>query len=214
VLNTNRISNDSGAIYMLGRSHIDTKAVIANNLIDNTGAADQHTIGIYLDDSTSGVDVSANIVRNIGTHGMQIHGGDNNLIHNNVFDLGTATASAMLFQSAPADTGPTNTMLNNVVARNIIYSSSPTPRLYDYIDGHNPVITNNLYFNTTGASMQTAAPTQDSSPVIGNPNFAAPTEGNYALLAGSAAATIGFQAIDQTLIGLQPGTAHWYPAPP
>lgn len=214
VLNTNRISNDSGAIYMLGRSHIDTKAVIANNLIDNTGAADQHTIGIYLDDSTSGVDVPGNIVREIGTHGVQIHGGDNNTVHNNVFDLGAATASAVLFQSAPADTGPTNTMLNNLVTRNIIYSSSATPHLYDYIDGHSPVITNNLYFNTTGASMQTAAPTQDSSPVFGNPDFTASTQGNYALQAGSAASVIGFQAIDQTLTGLHPTTAHWYAAAP
>lgn len=214
VLNTNRISYDSGAIYMLGRSHVDTKAVIANNLVDGTGAADQHTIGIYLDDSTSGVDVSSNVVRNIGTHGAQIHGGDNNNIHNNIFDLGSATASAVLFQSAPADTGPTNTMLNNAVTRNIIYSSSLTPHLYDHIDGHSPVISNNLYYNTTGAAMQTGSPTLDSSPVFGNPNFVAPNQGNYAMAAGSAAASIGFQPIDQTLIGLHPATAHWYAAAP
>ena len=213
VLNTNQTSNDSGAIYVLGRSHVDTKMVIANNLVDGTGAADQHTIGIYLDDSTSGADVSGNLLRNIGTHGVQIHGGDNNTVHNNVFDLGAATASAVLFQSAPADTNPTNTMLNDVVARNIIYSSSATPHLYDWIDGHSPAISSNLYYNTTGAAMQTAAPTQDASPVFGNPNFAAPAQGNYALGAGSAAASIGFQAINQSAIGLHPATASWYAAP-
>lgn len=214
VLNTNQTSIDSGAIYMLGRSHVDTKAVIANNLIDGTGGSgDHHTIGIYLDDSTSGVDVSSNIIRNIGTHGMQIHGGDNNNIHNNIFDLGSGTASAVLFQSAPADTNPTNTMLNDVVTRNIIYSSSSTPHLYDWIDGHSPVISGNLYYNTTGAAMQTTSPTLDSSPVFGNPNFAAPAQGNYALGAGSAAATLSFQAINQSATGLHPATASWYTAP-
>jgi len=214
VLHTSQISNDSGAIYMLGRSHVDTKAVIANNLVDDTGAADQHTIGIYLDDSSSGVDVSKNIVRNIGTHGVQLHGGDNNNVHNNIFDLGSATASAVLFQSAPADTGPTNTMLNDAVTGNIIYSSSSTPHLYDYIDGHSPVISNNLYYNTTGGAMQTGSPTLDSSPVFGNPDFAGATQSNYAMATGSAAAAIGFKPIDQALTGLHPATAHWYAAAP
>lgn len=213
VLNTSRSSADSGAIYLLGRSHADTMAVIANNLVDDTGAASDHTIGIYLDDSTSGVAVTGNILRNIGTHGVQIHGGDNNIVRENVFDLGSGTASAVLFQSAPADTNPTNTMLNNVVTRNIFYSSSLTPHLFDHIDGHRPVISNNLYFNTTGAAMQTAPPALDTAPVFGDPQFVAPAEGNYALQAGSAARAMGLSPIDQEAIGLHPATAHWYAWP-
>ncbi len=187
--------------------------LIANNLIDDIGSGSHHTVGIYLDDSTSGVVVAGNILRNTGTYAVQIHGGDNNDIRNNIFDLGPATASAVLFQSAPADTNPTNTMLNNSVTRNIVYSTSATPRLYDYIDGRSPVIMANLYFNTTGAAMRTAPPTLDTSPLFGDPRFAAPGGGNYALQAGSAASAIGLRSIDQAAIGLHPSTAHWYAMP-
>ena len=214
VRNTSTQSQDSGAIYMLGRSHVNTQATIANNLVDGTGASGSaHTIGIYLDDSTSGVTVQNNIVRNIGTHGVEIHGGDNITVQNNVFDLGTTATSAVLFQAAPADTNPTNTMLNDNVTKNIIYGASASQTPYSYIAGGSPNISGNLYYNTSGATMRSAAPTADSNPTYGNPNFANASAGNYALQTGSAAGAIGFQSISQSQIGLNPTTAHWYQVP-
>ena len=196
---------------MLGRSHVDTQAVIANNLVDGTGAGgDAHTIGIYLDDSTSGVRVENNIVRNIGTHGLQIHGGDDITIRNNIFDLGSGNATAVLFQAAPADTNPTNTMRNNNVVGNVILSGSRSPDAYSYLDGGSPNIAGNLYHDTAGASFATAAPTRDSNPKYGDPRFANAAGGDYTLQGGSAASAIGFQAINQSAMGLHPTTAHWY----
>lgn len=211
VKNTNTASVDSGAIYMLGRSQINTQAVIAYNYIDGTGGGGAtHTIGIYLDDLTSGVSVHDNIIRNIGTHGLQIHGGQNVTVKNNIFDLGSGQASAVLFQAAPADTNPTISMTNDLVTQNIVYSSSTNPAIYDYLDGGQPNITGNLYFNSTGATMQTSPPTMDSNSIFGDPKFANAVTGAYALQANSAAVNIGFQNIDQSQMGLHPTTDHWY----
>jgi len=213
VLNADLRSSDSGSIYMLGRSHIDTQSVIGYNFVDGTGSIHRHSVGIYLDDSTSGVRVIGNIVRHVGSDAVQFHGGDNLEVRNNILDLGPGKATAALFQSAPADTGPTNTMLNDTFNQNIIYSTSTKPKLFAYIEGGRPQISKNLYFNPTGASMQTEPPTQDTSPVMGDPKFTAASSGNYAFPQGSAPLPIDFQPIDQTSMGLHPTGDHWYPSP-
>ena len=97
--------------------------------------------------------------------------------------------------------------------QNILYSSSATPHLYDWIDGHSPAISQNLYFNTTGVSMRTAPPTLDASPAFGDPKFTAPAAGDYSLGAGSATAAVGFKAIDQSASGRHPATAQGYTWP-
>jgi parallel beta-helix repeat protein len=211
VLNSDLRSSDSGSIYMLGRSHIDTQALIAYNFVDGTGPSHGHSVGIYLDDSTSGVKVFGNIVRNVGSDAVQFHGGDNLDVRNNILDIGSGRATAAFFQSAPADTNPTNTMLKDTFSQNIIYSTSMKPRLFVYLNGGQPAISKNLFFNVTGASMQTDGPTRDSDPITGDPKFAAPISGNYALALSSAASSIGFQPIDQNAMGLHPTSEHWYP---
>ncbi len=203
VRNTNINSEDSGAIYLLGRSHVDTRAVISNNLVDGTGAGgDAHTIGIYLDDSSSGVLVAGNIIRNIGTHGAQIHGGDDITICNNIFDLGSGPASAVLFQTAPADTNPINTMRGNRVVGNIVYSSNSAPTLYSYLEGGTPEISGNLYDVLDSPAM--AEPARDKHPQFGTARFADTARGDYRLGAGSAASAINFEPIDQTKMGPHP----------
>ena len=146
VRNVNRSSQDSGAIYMLGRSHADVRSRIVHNLIDGAGeGGDAHAIGIYLDDSTSGVTVEENLLRNVGAHAIQIHGGDDVLIQRNLLDLGADGATAVLFQAAPADTNPTNTMRGNVVRENVVLmTGSPRPP-FTFIEGGVPTIAGNTY---------------------------------------------------------------------
>ncbi len=210
VRDTNLLSIDSGAIYVLGRSHADTRTTIAHNLIDGTGAGDEaHTIGIYLDDSTSGVLVQNNVVRNIGTHAVQIHGGDDITIHNNIFDLGAGTASAVLFQSAPDDTNPTNTMRNNRVTGNLILSRGASATAYAYIDGGPPIISENFYHGPVGRTATALPLARDAAPFVSAPAAAqsALAKPDPAAIEPLAAAAIGFSPIDKSKIGLYSETA-------
>ncbi len=187
VRHTNRLSYDSGAIYLLGRSHRDMGAVVADNLVDDTGGARDHSIGIYLDDSTSGVEVTGNVLRNLGTHAVQVHGGDDVVVRNNVFDLGGSSASVVLFQSAPADTAPTNTMLGNVVSGNIVLSRRASPVIYESIEGGTPVVRGNLYHSTVGRIvLMDDAAVKDSQPVFADPGFVDSAAGDYRLCSDAA----------------------------
>jgi len=207
---TDTISTDSGAIYVLGRSQANTQMVISNNLIEYSGSPLVHSVGVYLDDSTSGATVTGNILRDMGSDSIQIHGGSYNTIRNNIVDLGSGSPSGVLFQAAPANTNPNNAQIDNVVTQNIFYSSSTAPKIYYWIDGGSPTITGNLYFNTTGTPMTTSPPTQDTNPFFGNPLFMNPAKCDYTLQAGSAASLIGFVPINQSAMGLHPTTPYWY----
>jgi hypothetical protein len=198
---TNRMSYDSGAIYLLGRSHRDMHAVIEGNLIDGAGGENDHTIGIYLDDSTSGVEVRGNIVRRPGTHAVQVHGGDGITLSGNILDLGTGRASAVLFQSAPADTNPSNTMLDNRVSGNIVLSASALAVVYDHIEGGVPDVRDNLYYSTAGVKLMARDVVVDSAPVFADPGFVDAAAGDYRLLPDGAARKRGFHEIDSTVMG-------------
>jgi parallel beta-helix repeat protein len=117
---------DSGSIYVLGRSYVDTKMSINNNYIDGTGAGgNAHTIALYLDDDASGVSVTNNIARNVGTHAFQIHGGHDDSVVNNILDLDATTNSAGFFQAIEDTPASTGRMFNNTVQRNIIETHKP-----------------------------------------------------------------------------------------
>lgn len=138
-------AEDSGAVYMLGRSGIDTQAIIAGNIIDGVGSSPHHSVGIYLDDSTSSATVIRNLVRNIGSDAIQIHGGSNNIIDNNIIDLNLSKATALLFQKAPDDTYPLGNQTGNQVTHNIIYSQNLYSNIFVFIDGGIPFINANMY---------------------------------------------------------------------
>jgi len=179
VLRTNLTATDSGAIYLLGRSQLETATRVTDNWIDLTGGPDRHSVGIYLDDSISGVRVSGNVVRNAGSDAVQIHGGSHNVVTHNVLDLGDGHASAVLFQAAPADTDPSNRQEGNVVVENIILSRGPQAKLFVWLDGGQPVVRGNMLFNESGASMAGAPPVQDAAPVYADPGFADAALGDY-----------------------------------
>ncbi len=215
--NTSQQSTDSGSIYLLGRSANDTATTVSNNFVDGTGqqpgnrTTPFHTLGIYLDDLTSGVQMVGNIMRDVGIDCVQIHGGENVSVTNNICDIGPGQAAFVLFQAAPANTNPPFGMTNDVVEHNILWSDSTSPpATYDYIDGGSPIIADNLYQNTEGQPMTTSAPTLDTAPAIGAAQFADEAQADYQLGPNSLAPRIGFKQIDQSLMGLHPTTAHWY----
>ena len=195
---------DSGGIYVLGRSGLDTGITISNNLIDGTGpGGGAHDVAIYLDDDASGITVTNNIVRNPGTHGVQVHGGHDVSIDNNIFDLGSATNSTVFFQNT------SDAMVSNAsFTHNIVTTTEPGQTLFDnYSNSGGIAVHDNLYYSSLVASLP---PVLDTRPFFGNPLFANPAAGDYTLSAGSSASLIGFKPIDQTAYGLHPATAHWY----
>jgi len=211
---TSSQSLDTGAIYLLGRSGVDTQTKISGNYIASTISTANHPqiVGIYLDDLTSGVTVTNNIVANTVDHSLQIHGGSNITVTNNIFDLGSASGSswgwdtAALFQSISG-----HAMTNNVFSHNIITSTSPTPAAFSNIDGGSPTIDNNFYMDLLNSHFQTFGTAfHETNAHFGNALFVNQAGGNYNLASNSPALAAGFHQIDQSVMGLHPATNHWY----
>ncbi|MDB5393067.1 MAG: hypothetical protein JWM91_573 [Rhodospirillales bacterium] len=210
--NLNPASIDGGAIYELGRSHVDSQSIISNNYVSESSAiVNDHLVGIYLDDLTSGVQITNNIVTDFATHAVQIHGGSNVTVKNNILDLGASSGlqwgkgSAILFQSENGFA-----MTNISVSRNIITSTSPTPLSYSNLGAGTPAITGNFYMDLLGGHFQTSGDAlPESNAVYGNARFNNQAAGDYSLGANSDANSVGYVSINQRAMRLHPANAQW-----
>lgn len=218
--NNDTQSNDSGAIYLLGRSDNDTATSVTANFISEPNAdPTQHQVGIYLDDYDSGVTARNNIVQS-GTAGntasglsylIQVHGGNKDSFTNNIFDTGSGNTQVALIQSAPSNVpvGSLGTFNNDTISGNLNPSERTTsgiPAEYDYLAPFNSVnVNNNDYW---GAPGQNAYP--DTSAKYQPQGFVNSASGNYNLTGANGASSIGFTQIDQNGIGLHPSGAHFY----
>jgi parallel beta-helix repeat protein len=211
--NSSPLVTDSGAIYVDGQAGVDTKTTINNNSVQTAGSPTTGIdAGIYLDDFTSGVSATNNIVTG-GNFSFLIHGGENNTISNNILDMGSRSApnvGAALFQSESG--GPVASMVGNTVTKNIIYSAAATAPSVWVSFGGAASISDNLYFNTNNLAMTGTYGNvlTDNNSHTGNPQFANVAGSNFSLGSGSAASAVGFQAINQSAIGVAPTTPHWY----
>ncbi len=164
VRDVDREATDSGAIYLLGRSGRDTGAVVEGNLVEDAGPPLAHTVGIYLDDSTSGVRVHGNVLRRQGQIALQVHGGRGNRISGNRIELGRDTRTAVLFQAAPADTHPSGDMSGNLVSGNVVTATGPSRRPFLSLDGGRPLIRGNRYLSPPGTALLMTPPLADTRP--------------------------------------------------
>ncbi len=217
-------SQDSGAIYVLGRSQDQhTNIVITNNYVGATGSLGAQANGIYLDDNSSGVAVTRNIVRGSAglSAGFQIHGGSNNTITGNIFDLGPGQSNTLpvygLFQAVTIDQAPQGgfpPLHNDVVTGNIFTSESSTPRdpaFGDLTNGTGNVsVTGNDYWAFSGAQQYVAGSGAggDTAPHYVQPSAQQPSSlAGYTSWSGDG---INFISIDTSAIGLAPHGAHAY----
>ena len=224
-------STDDGAIYLLGRSDNNLQTTVSMNFISNVGNVNPnaHAEGIYLDDNSSGVSVSSNIVQGVQSDAIELHGGYDVSFTNNILNLGSETRTAALIQQPEANQPATvqAPLTNDTFQGNIITSQQADPQYaYVYFDPEpvNVNIAGNLYWdpeipaggladtygiyfnpNTPAGGLPLVPPVSDSSPAVGNPNFVTTAAGSYGIGPGSAASLIHFTAIDQALIGPQPG---------
>ena len=215
IFNADNKSEDSGAIYVLGRSqNPSTNNLITQNYIGTTGSpGTMHAVGVYLDDNTSGVTVSKNIIQASPTMSdpWEIHGGSYNVFSGNIFDLGTGITDFGLFQFDVQDQLPQGMFKQldqNLITGNIFASESLNPHNPGFADltfgiGTNS-ISGNDYWSFSGAPLNVAGsgPTGDTAaqytppapgPALGLPDYAT-----------WSAPGIGFASIDPFQIGLLP----------
>jgi parallel beta-helix repeat protein len=202
IRNTATTATDSGAIYVLGRSGVSTRTLITGNVIDKVGSPQHHSVGIYLDDSTGGTLVSGNVVRNPGSDAIQIHGGSDNVIENNLLDLGAERPAAALFQAAPQDTSPNNAQTGNSFTGNVIITGNAAPKIYVWLDGGDPKIAGNLYLMPDSHLPPVGSKVSDTHPVYRPRPPAALAQPDLYLQAQNLARdTIGFRTIDLEAAG-------------
>ena len=222
--NVDTQSMDSGAIYVLGRSQDPyTNNTIKMNFIGATGHPGAQAQAIYLDDNASGVTVSQNIVQ--GSSGMsaayQIHGGSNNTISGNIFDMGTGQSNGLptfgLNQADEANTQPVGSfsqLQNDVITGNIYTTANPAssnPGFADLTGGiGNVSVTGNDFWSFNGAALHAGG-----SGAGGDTNaaYVAPASQSPQSLSGYGSwsgAGINFAAINTSMIGLAPTGPHPY----
>ena len=195
---------DCGGIYAVDLAHTSTGIVINNNVVSNYGTSTNASKAIYLDDELSNATVENNIIRGTGTYAFQIHGGDHNVLRNNIFDISGATTLGLYQASAASN--PNYGMSDNAFTCNIVYSSNTPPSsLWVYmvqpIDAP-PAVSNNLYWDTTVALPNTGS-IVDTLPTVANPDFVNPSQANYTF--GSTLPSFcAFAPIDSSQVGPVP----------
>lgn len=83
IYNVCMYSNDCGTIYS-GRSFDYYGTLIRNNYIHDCGRKDSYVVGIYLDDCLAGQTVSGNVIENMTMIGIQVGGGRDDYICDNL----------------------------------------------------------------------------------------------------------------------------------
>ncbi len=210
VYNSMLTDSDGGAISTDNRPYLNTGVLINNNVIGNHGNAGNQTKGIYLDDLSSYTTITNNIVYGTGTDSFQIHGGNNNTIQNNIFDI-TLSSVLGFYQSTPSQPAGAD-MTNNVFTENIVYSSANPPSSLWTLSGISnplvpPVDQTNLYWSTSGTQFVPGAGNgaADTNPTVANPGFVNAAANNYNFVSGPPAITGGsFTPISIASVGPLP----------
>lgn len=193
--------SDMGGIYTLGESDGTT---ITGNVIHDVLAYDYGGWGIYLDEGSSGVTVSDNLVYNTKNGGFHQHYGRRNVITNNIFALGKYYQLQM---TRPEDS------LSFTFMRNIVFQTCGATLSGSWAKA-NIHMDHNLYYSTTGSydfagnDWSSWQRLHDQNSVLANPLFADPAAGNFHLRPSSPARRIGFKPFGYSQAGVY-GSDAW-----
>jgi hypothetical protein len=243
VHHTNQEQSDTGAIGMGSRDIYERGSVIRYNYIHDTGGYNMtkpgvweyphYCWGVYLDDYTSGVHVYGNLIVRTYLGGVMIHGGQDNLVENNII----VDSKSQQLQYAPIDSLTTGRtvghpdtgvwlMSGNRCLRNIFAWSDPQakwlvgskwPQIIKESDynllwhGGQPIATNQAGVadgDYWGAWRQLGL---DEHSAIANPKFVNPKQDDYRLQKDSPALKLGFRPLPLEKMGLykSPERATW-----
>lgn len=222
IVDSNLETNDTGAIETLGRDKEHTGNIIRYNFIKNvvgmkTGPEGQilsphFTWGIYMDDYSSGTTVYGNIVIGTVLGGVCIHGGQDNIVENNILIDGQEHQIRL----QPRD----SFMTGNVFKNNIIVYRDPeavvwysyartwgTERLkeadfnlYWHINGLDLAKTDHP-ITPEGNFAKWQAAGFDKNSLIADPMFVDPARDDFSFSENSPALKLGFKPIPVELIG-------------
>ena len=168
IADTNLETNDTGAIETLGKDRVPSGNVIRYNLVRNAVGlkttqhgefmSPHYTWGIYLDDFSSGTLIYGNIVDGTVLGGVNLHGGKDNRIENNILLNG----SERQISFSPYFNDPNDRyMSGNVAVRNIIAGPSSEFFIFGrqgvwYRDAVSEC-DSNLYWRTDGTDLEDPA---------------------------------------------------------
>lgn len=166
VVNSMQSISDGGAVYVQDTILNSINISITHNYIYNfQGPSNDQGRGIYLDQSASNATVTNNIIRTggwgaEGTSAVLVSGGRNNIVSNNIIDLGCNSRTiAAVFMMPPS--GPNTAMEGNRFERNLVLSNFKGEQNTSFFnqDGYSyycggkvpaPWVANNVYFNAAG----------------------------------------------------------------
>ena len=201
---------DQGGIYTLG---IQPGTVITNNVIKNVYSYAQFMWGIYLDEGTSQIVVSNNVVYNTGWASLFQHYGANNTIINNVF--ARASLNPPPHPGDPNPDGDVHVALTEnhtswTYTRNIVYDTYQGSSHSAFKSDQSNVrvsFSENVYYNTNNATLLFGVQQmsfadwqktgQENNSVIANPLFTGDVNqcDFFTVQANSPAAALGFANI-------------------
>ena len=197
---------DQGGIYTLG---IQPGTIIANNVVKNVFSFAIFMWGIYLDDGSSEIVVSNNVVYNTGWAALFHHYGANNTIVNNVFARASLLPPPHVNDSRPdADVRiqqPEN-HTSWTYTRNIVYDTYKGVNHTAYREDPGVIasFSNNVYFNPYGTPLlfgsnkttfdEWQKTGHDNGSVLADPLFAGDVNqcDFFAVQSDSPAAKLGF----------------------
>jgi hypothetical protein len=200
---------DQGGIYTIG---ILEGTIIHGNVIKNVFSYSMSMFGIYLDEGTSDIIVSNNIVYNIGWASLYQHYGANNTIINNVFARASLNSPPHPDDPPPIGDIYIQRAENHtswIFTRNIIYNTvnhsnttvyrpdNGTITLFDYNVYYNPYNAQLLFGYEQMSFIDWQKTGQDNNSIISNPLFAGDINqcDFFTVQSNSPAAKLGFKNI-------------------
>ena len=214
IQNTNLETADTGGIEVTQQDRsFRSGSTIRNNLVADTigfsstfGVPTYMSWGIYLDSFASGYEVSGNVVCRTWNGGIMLQGGRDNRVVNNVFVDGQVSQGTFANFEKQS--------MGLQVLSNIFAFSAPGAVMFmtGTLGPEVIRIDRNLYFPPRGAPpvfgsggaasfFEWRRQGWDTSSLVADPHFRQPRVDDYALLAGSPAFRLGFQAQPMDQVG-------------
>ena len=202
--------SDMGCVYTLG---VQPGTVVNNNLCHDVSRSTYGGWGIYMDEGSSNILVTNNVVYGTQDGGFVSHRSQFVTVQNNVFALGQY---GQLWRDANGATGQSFTFSRNIVYWTEGEFLNGWPPIWNLWSDGNYSFDYNLYY-ATGTWPNLGSPSfaswfpqwqsfgQDLHSMVADPQFVDPLHGNFDLRSGSPASQIGFHPIDLSTVGPRPG---------